>query len=426
MFFRKLSLFLFLFIFYSSIAQEKVELLDSLMVTTHNRGIFNGNVLVTEEEKLIYRNELGRADAAGRKDLTADMAFNLGSVSKQFSAVGLMLLQEQGKLELENRVSEYLPQLPAWAEEIHIEHLLDYSSGLPKEDDEIPGDEAAWKVLDNLPELEAPPGTKYIYSNFNIFLRKRIIERITEMSYEDFLKRTFFIPLKMESAIVDPGPAAQDMAKAFDTRFTPDVYKPFLSGQVSMNIDDLQKWVFNLHSGNVISEDSLLRLFQGMENGNSALGQGIFEDGKLKIHWHSGSSYNFQSSLAFFPETNHTILLMTNQKNMNEGDITNAIYDILKGQSFELPKRPLYLDIRTTAFYDGYESAISLFKKVKKDVSYDLSNPEESLTRAAEFLLRRGKNEDAFGLLEFTLKTYPESEKAKMILAESRDLQQGS
>ncbi len=92
------------------------------------------------------------------------------------------------------------------------------------------------------------------------------------------------------------------------THFVQDEYKPFLSGQVSMNIHDLQKWIVGLHSGKIISPESVLRLFKKVGN-NSALGHGIFEDGKLKIHWHSGSSYNFQSSLAYFPETGYSILV---------------------------------------------------------------------------------------------------------------------
>lgn len=400
--------------------QTRTELIDSLMRTSYEKGIFNGNVLVLEADQVVYRNELGRADSNETKELTTDTRFNLGSISKEFSAVGIMLLKEQGKLSLEDRISDYISQLPEWSHEIQIKNLLDYTSGLPKEEDEISGDEAAWAVLRNLSTLEATPGTKFIYSNFNIFLRKRIIENITGMEYGQFLKTNFFEPLQMRSAVIDGIPGTSKIACAFDNHFIEDTYKPFLSGQVSLDIDDLQKWVDNLHSGKIISKNSLYRLFQRFGNNETGLGLGIFEEGKLMLHWHSGSSYNFQSSLCYFPQDKFMILLMTNNKNMNLGDLTTAIEAILRGREFELPKKSLYLSLRTEAFYSGYEKALELYKDIKEDRNYDLSNKEKAFLRSAEYLLRQKKYDDAVGILEYTLKEFPGSEEATAALKEAK------
>lgn len=415
-------LFIFTLISFSGLAQNKTELIDSLMTTSHERGVFNGNILVMKGNEVLYRNELGRFDAEGTVKLSADTKFNLGSISKSFSAVGLMVLVEDQKLSLDDSISKYVHGLPEWSHNIQIKNLLDYTSGLPREDDEISGDEEAWSVLMDLKELEAAPGTKFIYSNFNIFLRKRIIEKVAGLTYSHFLKTTFFEPLEMRSAVIDGIPGSSGIALAFDNHFVQDTYEPFLSDQVSSNIDDLQKWVSALHSGKIISKRSVFRLFQSFENNQSALGTGVFENDELMIHWDSGSSYNFQSSLCYFPKDQNMILLMTNNKNMNVGDLTTAVNAILRGKEFKLPKRSLYLTIRTEAFHNGFEDALALYGELKDDHTYDVSRDEKVLLKTAEYLLRKKKSRDALGVLNYAVKEFPNSENAKTALKKAEGI----
>lgn len=140
--------------------------IDTVMHKAHQLGIFNGNVLVIEKGKTIYEASLGYADASKKTKLNTDYVFNIGSISKEFNAVGIMMLKEQGKLSLDDKVSKYINGLPAWADKISIKNLLQYTSGLP---------DIKWLVVKNdtdifngMKEISAlmfEPGTNYAYNN---------------------------------------------------------------------------------------------------------------------------------------------------------------------------------------------------------------------------------------------------------------------
>ena len=95
-------------------------------------GVFNGNVLVSKNNKIIYNASFGFTDATKTNKLTTDFRFNIGSITKEFSAVALLQLKELGKLKLDDKVSKFIPELPKWASNISIKDLLEYTSGIPK------------------------------------------------------------------------------------------------------------------------------------------------------------------------------------------------------------------------------------------------------------------------------------------------------
>lgn len=103
---------LILFINYSGYAQKNIAAeIDSLMRRANRLGVFNGNVLVTDRNKVVYQSPIGKADASGKDMLTADYRFHIGSIAKEFNGVGIMLLKEERKLNLDDKVSKYLPEL---------------------------------------------------------------------------------------------------------------------------------------------------------------------------------------------------------------------------------------------------------------------------------------------------------------------------
>ena len=98
---------------------------------TNRLGLFNGNVLVVDNGKVIYKNAIGYNDALKEGMLTEQYRFHIGSIAKEFNAVGIMMLKEQGKLSLDDKVSKYLTGLPKWADKVSIRNLLQYTSGVP-------------------------------------------------------------------------------------------------------------------------------------------------------------------------------------------------------------------------------------------------------------------------------------------------------
>ena len=156
-------------------------------------GLFNGNILVIDHGKVVYKAAIGYADASKQIPLSTSYRFHIGSIAKEFDAVGIMMLKEEGKLSLDDKVSKFFPELPSWAEKISIKNLLQYTSGLPDVKwRTVTSDADNWKDLEALKQLDFEPGTGYAYNNNNTFLRRKIIEKVTGMTIKDFIEQKMF------------------------------------------------------------------------------------------------------------------------------------------------------------------------------------------------------------------------------------------
>jgi CubicO group peptidase (beta-lactamase class C family) len=109
----------------NSFAQnEKIKQIDSLMRWSGKIGIFNGNILISKNDKVIYNSSLGYADASRKIKLNPNYRFNIGSITKEFSAISILKLEEQGRLKLEDKVSKFIPELPKWADRIYYSTVV--------------------------------------------------------------------------------------------------------------------------------------------------------------------------------------------------------------------------------------------------------------------------------------------------------------
>lgn len=414
---------LFLSMFSNAFSQTTAHKIDSLLHIAHQRGFFNGNALVAEGEQIIYQNEIGFADGSGTNKLTPDLRFNIGSISKEFDGVGLMMLKEQGQISLSDPVSRFFPNLPSWADSVTVKHLLQYTSGLPENNSETsPTDNNVWTFLQNIASLEFPAGTNYLYNNSNTFLRKRIVEQITGITFRDFVETNMLIPCGMENAAVDLQANAPKFAKAFDNRKTEDVYRQYMSGWVQTTTHDLYKWSKCLHSNKLISETSLYELLKPSKHGGqSALGISRFKEDKLLLHYHHGSTYNFEASMYHNPEDDFTVVLLTNNKNFNVGDLTSAIDAILRGEPFQIPRKSIYMNLRTAIYYDGFVQAMKWYESVKASqrVMYDFANEERELIKTGNFLISRGRSKEGIRTLQFAAETFPQSHQPYIALADA-------
>ncbi|GAA4317211.1 hypothetical protein GCM10023149_14660 [Mucilaginibacter gynuensis] len=148
------------------------------MQLAHTRGIFNGNVLVSRNGKVIYEKSLGYADGSKANVLTSAYKFDIGSVSKEFNGAAILLLKQRGKLSLDDPISKFLPELPAWASTVKVKHLITYTSGIPGfEPTSAESDSLVWANLKGLKTLKFEPGTAYIYNHYNVYLQMRIVEK---------------------------------------------------------------------------------------------------------------------------------------------------------------------------------------------------------------------------------------------------------
>lgn len=314
---------------------EQLKQIDSLMKRSNQIGVFNGNVLVSKNNKIIYNASFGFTDATKSNKLTTDYRFNIGSITKEFSAVALLQLQEKGKLKLDDKVSKFIPELPKWANEVTIKDLLQYTSGLPNVNwKKIKNDKDLFDDLKLIDTLDFKPGTKYDYNNNNIFLRQFIVERLTGMNYQTYVEQFIFKSCKMTSSVMTPFKNEENIAKGFNNNLVQDKTDLPITGGTYLTTIDLLKWANCLHSKKIINKKSLYEIGQqfASQETQSALGQAKYKNNNLIEHLHDGRSGNYEAILVSDIDEKFTIILLDNNYNGKVFEISDAIIAILKDQ----------------------------------------------------------------------------------------------
>ncbi|KIC02147.1 hypothetical protein OA88_10495 [Flavobacterium sp. JRM] len=322
-------------------SSQKTTNLDSLFQKAHKLKAFNGNVLIAQKGKIIYEKAIGQADASNTTPLNTKYRFHIGSIAKEFNAIGIMMLKEQGKLKLDDSISKFLPELPSWANKIKIIHLLQYTSGLPQiKWNEVNQDSDNMMLLKKTLILDFEPGTKYDYNNNNVFLQRRIIERITNMPFNSFVIKKILEPIGIKNGLVDPDEKEKLFAISFNNKGKQDAIKYNISGWTALNLKDFYKWSEAINSFKIINPESTLELFIPFSKGNqTGLGEGSIEDGKVTSHIHDGAAFNYQALLV--SNQNFTIILMTNNKQNNLDEISDSIQSILEEKPYNQIKKTI-------------------------------------------------------------------------------------
>ena len=399
-----------------------IKNIDSLMKVSYNRGLFNGNVLVARNNDILYQNEFGFTDASKSKKLSKNSIFNIGSIAKEFNAVAIMILNERGLLNLDDKISNFELQLPEWSNTISIRHLLQYTSGLPRINwNKVKNDKDIYTELRKIKNLNFKPGTDYLYSNNNIFLQRRIVEQVSKMSFNDFIQENLLNPGNLTSTIIDADTQNPELVTAFNNAFVNDRAMDIeFSGWVYPTANDMYKWLINLHSGLFISNESLLSLFDShSKKSSSALGFGVIENDNLLFHQHHGSSFNYESFIHYNAREDLSIILMTNNKNRKLREITESIENILKGASFSIPQKSYYQAIREVCYDNTYEG-IKLYKNLKKKhfLEYNFSN-ENGLNQLGYDLIEKKQIKNAISIFKLLISEFPNSSNAYDSMGES-------
>lgn len=191
--------------------EEKLLALEKWLHRTHESGKFNGTVLLSKNGEVIFSESYGYDSVEALNPLTEHSSFNLASVSKQFTAMGIALLHNQSKLKYNDKLSEHIPEL-AYYKDITIQHLLHHTSGLPdymqlaakdsNEDDIFTTQEMVTLYQQHHPNLNFEPGSKFQYSNAGYVLLSEIIERVSGESFQSFMSSNIFKPLNMKDTQV--------------------------------------------------------------------------------------------------------------------------------------------------------------------------------------------------------------------------------
>lgn len=216
----------------------KSKRLDSLFLNLYKQKEFNGNILVAENDTIIFKKSYGYADINSKRKLNTETIFELASVTKQFTAMGIYFLSKEKKLSLNDTISKYIPELSEY-KGITIKNLLTHTGGLP---DYMSLTGKYWdnsKIITNdyvlnlfkekHPKILFEPNKKWKYSNTGYIILASIIERVSGMTYENYLKKVIFKPLKMKNTFV------------YQRRYNPQKVDNYANGYIFS--DSLKKMV---------------------------------------------------------------------------------------------------------------------------------------------------------------------------------------
>lgn len=334
-------------LFVASGCAQDVFRMDKTVQSVVENKQFMGAVLVARGDQVLFSKGYGFANLEWNIPNTPDTKFRIGSMTKQFTAAAILLLEEQGKIKVGDPIRKYLPDEPASWEKVTIYHLLTHTSGIvdllstPGIQNMIPlpqTPEQLMAVVRDKP-LQFEPGTKFQYSNSGYNLLGRLIETVTSQHYEDFIQQNILIPLEMKDSGYDtnidilpkrasgyaPGPKGPENAQYVNMSNT------YSAGGLYSTTEDLLRWEQGLFGGKLLSPESLSKMTTANLSGYAF---GIYvgtAKGRRRII-HEGGLPGFNSCMVYFPEAKITISVLSNMfRTEVAGEIVALLSDLAHG-----------------------------------------------------------------------------------------------
>ncbi len=404
-----------------STIEKKRFLIDSLIRKSHQSGLFNGTVVVSQGNEVIYANALGYSAGDKKEMLTNNHLFSIGSIAKSFHVAAILLLVEQGKAKLDDKLSKYITNLPTWSNDITINHLLNYASGLPQlRFKDVKDESDVIKQLKELKSLPEKPGSVYLYNHNTPIIFKEIIRSATGLSFEQFVKKEVLPRAGISNSQFDPEKDNPLLAKSFDNKnVDDDPFNPF-TGWLYMTSEDTHKWISSLTNGDVISKDNLHMFLknQYFENRTTSLGQGTFDNDTLIRYESRGSYFNFRSEVQNNLLTNSIVVILENNGGRYAGRIAGAIDSIVQCKPFQIPKKSIYWAIRDSSNLD-VEGVIQYYDYLldRYPTLYNFDDPE-ALYFVGRRFFRNNELSEAHQLLAMNLKKHPKHQRTIELLKE--------
>ncbi|ANC22707.1 peptidase M15 (plasmid) [Bacillus cereus] len=304
-----------------------------------------------------YKGAVGLASIEKNLPITTNTVFNIASVSKQFTAFSILLLEQERKLSLDNSIVKFVPSIGAYAEPVTLRHLIHHTGGLVDYMElaqaenikftDILTVEESLKHLKNHQIARFPIGTKFEYSNTGYFLLSLVVEKVSGKSLRQFAKERIFDPLHMkDTTIVDCYPTAISIARGY-SKNEQGAYMVYESpwehtgdGAVHTNVEDLVRWGENLTTGTVGGKELVKRMSEIgpkispagetiIENEDYAFGLRVAESFNCRYMEHSGSWAGYRSHFMRFPKENLSVAVLSNYNEFDSKKYANKIAEIV-------------------------------------------------------------------------------------------------
>lgn len=350
---KKLTcLFLLFLVTLAAQAQTAVEKADQLLKAYADQYKFHGTVLIAKGDDVLLNKGYGLSNAEQKKSNTETSIFQIGSITKQFTAALVLKLQEAGKLSVTDKLSKYFPQFHN-GDKITIHHLLTHTSGIFNYTNDAkfmqtggtrPVDQKTLFSLFESKPLDFEPGTKYNYSNSGYVLLGYIIEKVSGKSWETAVRENILKPLGMNQTGFNYAGLKADAkttgyfslsevgsmpAPTIDSTFS------YAAGSVYTTTADLLKWQRAIAKGKLLKKESWKKAMTPEKDG---YGYGLVMDslyGQRRVH-HGGAIYGYMSNAVMFPDQDYTLIVLSNASN-NVGKLTNELAAVLYDKPYTIP-----------------------------------------------------------------------------------------
>lgn len=348
--------------------EEQIARIDSLVNGVLDKFRFNGNVLIAYHGYPLVRSTRGYAHLFSKVPNNYETAFQLASVSKAFTAMAVLILQERGQLNIDDSVKKYIPEFPSG--KVTIKHLLQHTSGLPNymyyvdnqwdKEKHLTYDDVLELLIKNNPDMNLMPGNWHHYSNTGYALLAMLVERVSKLPFHQFARQQIFEPLGMNHTFIwnkETFDTITNIAtgfKRYGRRYAAVGHDPLdeIGGDKSVysTIDDLLKWDRALYTNKLVSESSLQLAFAKTVTRRNrqydyGLGWRLTQVDDKQVIYHNGLWNGFTSSLFRYVEDSITVIVLNNV-NTQVAAISKQLYitvkdEILKNSISDKPSTEL-------------------------------------------------------------------------------------
>ena len=415
-------------------AQTKIDKLDDLISNYAEYGKFNGSVLIAEEGKIVYKKGFGLANVEWNIPNQTDTKFRIASITKQFTAMLIVQLVSENKLDLHVPISTYLPDYPKKnADRITIHHLLTHTSGIPEFDDFV-----NFRDIERNPyrpeemldvfadgELQFTPGERFAYTNPGYVVLGVIIEKITGKSYEQVLQDKIFTPLGMLNTGYDNNRnVLKNRASGYANRYGRgdylntnyiDMSIPYAAGSIYSTVEDLYIWDQALYTEKLLPKKYMNLLFNThIPARGRHYGYGWFindvqvgsTDEQVQTVGHGGGINGFRTLITRIPSSKSSIILLNNMERTPLREMTSSIIGILQNKPYDAKKSIAY-SLQSVIKKEGAAAGFEYYKKVKATSGYYLDEGEMNI--AGYELLQAGKIKESAPIFKLNVEGFPKS-----------------
>lgn len=382
---------------------EKAAILDSIIQQKTERFHFNGSILVGYKGNCIFNQSFGYSDIRNKEPLSTDAVYQLASVSKQFTAMAVMILKERNQLNYDDSVTKYIPDFPY--PNITLRMLLNHTSGLPNYMWLV---EHHWKgttppnnadIMQMLAEhklsLYFTPGRRFNYSNTGYVVLAAIVENVSGIKFADFLDQNIFQPLKMKNSFVYSS-SEENLKEDYLTgffyrnrryRMIPPTVNDGAVGDkgVYSTAEDLYKWDQALYKNTLVSEETMnealtpFKLY-GKYTIPYGFGFRIRERNDKKVVYHHGRWNGFRTSFFRFVEDKNTIIVLNHTSSSLNNSIIRDIQQVLDDSI----NADYTHEMVTTVLDEGLEQAFEKYSDLKQKNDFTLDTVK--ITIASQIL----------------------------------------